>query len=386
MNVFFRLTSWGLLILGSLVWGEEGTGRCRQILLRDATVIEGQVTQQGETILILTVNARIRLPRDRVLCWADSIDGLYQYQLDHHLRNDFSSHLALAQWSLRNQFARGATEQIAAAAALRPQDPNLRYLREQLRQQEAMRTAGPPEPVPFDSADVASTPLIPAGFEEAAEEKSVTRDAATDPAPKSPSTAKTTQPLAADELRLFATEIQPILTNRCAMAGCHDRGSTSRWHLLTAPGLGNRISAQGTRQNYWNTLRWIDPNEPSSSPLLVRAKEAHGGISSPPLGNRDRLAIEQLQRWSESLGARAAATQSPLASGTSIASLPATARPSKLAPDNDPPHGSSSQEHGSEGKRTEGLAPARLPTIDDPFDPELFNRLFRGNPPNMQTP
>lgn len=381
MNVLFRLTSWGLLILGSLVWGEEGTDRRRQILLRDAVVIEGQVTQQGETILILTGNARIRLPRDRVLCWADSIDGLYQYQLDHRLRNDFSSHLALAQWSLRNQFARGAAEQIAAAAALRPQDPSLPYLREQLRQQEAMRTAGPPEPVPFDSAAVASTPLIPAGFEEAAEEKSVTRNAETEPAPKSPSNAKSTQPWAADELRLFATEIQPILTNRCAMAGCHDRGSTSRWQLLTAPGLGNRIWAQGTRQNYWNTLRWIDPNEPSSSPLLVRATEAHGGASAPPLGNRDRLAIEQLQRWSESLGERAAATQSTLESGKAIALPPATAGPSSLAPDSDPPQGSSTQ-----GKRTEGSAPARLPTIEDPFDPELFNRLFRGHPPNSQTP
>ncbi len=128
----------------------------------------------------------------------------------------------------------------------------------------------------------------------------------------------------------FARQIQPLLINSCATSGCHQANSSEPYHL-------NRLATDGaghpdlTLQNLAATLTQIDLQSPRNSTLLEQAKRAHGTapdrMAKPLPAHRYHL----LAAWVEQFSAEPDAT--------------------KLDP-----------------KVAHAI-------VEDPFDPEAFNRL-----------
>lgn len=336
------------------VAGEEGSSSQSKILLQDDFVLEGVVTEHLGQIVIRSGRSEIKLPRSQVLCWADSVDGLYQYWIDRRKVTSFEEHLALAQWCLRNDYPAGATRQLIAARKIRPQDPAIGLLDTQLRRYVPKAATAPqkattslpiennsslPEDAPSDSA-LKSEPVV-----ETEEADSVLAKPA----------------LSAKAFGAYTTIVQPLLLNRCATAGCHGDSGTEHFRL-ESDGFGRRLTTSQTRQNVDRVLRYVLRKDIENSPIFVFATKSHGGLDEPPLGLRDKAAIESLRTWLRELS-------------EDQVSLIAEASPGSASA-----WGGGAAHVGDSGKqksRDSASAPARLPAVEDPFDPELFNRIYR---------
>jgi hypothetical protein len=184
-----------------------------------------------------------------------------------------------------------------------------------------------------------------------------------------------------EKLYDFVSRVQPILLNQCG--SCHSHTSEQEWQMLT-PSRGVRTSARMARENYVATVPYVDRSAPQASELLRYALTAHGG-GPIPLGPRHAIAIETLKRWLQSV-----AEHQPSSSSLtrSLSSDPIHSRePSTgiedatdsgfaaAAPDTTSLKPSLSEQGGNEPRLQ------RLPQVENPFDPELFNRKFHRDPP-----
>jgi hypothetical protein len=350
MPYLSTLTSSGFWILAVLVTAlpasivESQDGDQGYVLLADWGVIRGSVREIPGQIIITQGDNEIRLRRDRVCCWAPNLAGLHRYLIDNRQGSTIDSHLDVAKWCLRNRFPAGATAELIAVLRVEPNHAEANRLVQDLKNwnesqaaeddAKADRSAGgtdPPSGSP-NGSPVASDETTPDGGT-AAEGSDF------DAVVKS-------------QILNFNRSIQPILINQCGQAACHGN-PTHPGFVITGPQRGHdRPGAETSRSNLITTLKWVDTAKPASSPLLVRALRPHGASDSPPLGPQDRIAVNELRAWVMQLS-------------NSYSSLPT----SRIA-------SAGSLERKQPGDPADRRGPTRLPEIDDPFDPEVFNRLY----------
>ena len=305
-------------------------------------VLRGEVTDGIKEIVVIQRGGEIRLPKKRVACWSTDLSGLYQYQLDHRERADLGEHLRLAQWCLQNEYSWGAVREMAAATLLAPSDPRLAVLRQQLATLERAKREQAVDPE-SSSATVSE--------DRRDDDQAKIRLALAEELPPS---RVLPEELVGEQLHVFTVSIQPLLNNRCAAAACHG-GSSAIFRFEHTPAGSGRPTAAVTKENLASVLRWVDPQHPEASPLLVRATTKHGGQAEPALGVRDEEATARLRRWVDSVAA-------PHARKRPDGRLAAT-----------PPSAA-----GDRGGASP-TAPVPLPHLDDPFDPAVFHRKVHGS-------
>jgi hypothetical protein len=167
--------------------------------------------------------------------------------------------------------------------------------------------------------------------------------------------------LSAKAFGAYTTIVQPLLLNRCATSGCHGDSGTVHFRL-ESDGLARRLTTSQTRQNVDMVLRHVLREDIENSPLFIFATKAHGGLDVPPLGLRDKAAIESLRKWLREV------------SEDEVPLIAEATKGSGSGLDSGVTHSSDSTKQKS---RDSVSVPARLPAVDDPFDPELFNRIYR---------
>lgn len=350
------------LFCDHLVAGGDPDGDVGFVLLKDRAVLPGVVTEEPGQILIRQGGSEIRVARDRVACWASSIAGLHRYLVDTREGSNLRSHLAIARWCLQNEYPAGSVAELVAARRLDPDNLEAASLEKELREWQAARDnakntgIGRVAKVASGTGGFSTKPDFrreqnPAvRSEPKLEQDSAMGETETDFASDAESVDGS---LVEQHLATFAKEIQPILLNRCGLGVCHGSPGERAFTIeLPHKSLG-RPSAEMSRRNLEATLRWIDRGHSAASPLLVRALQPHGGLSQPPLEPQNRVAAELLRRWVASMGRQ----RDSVHSGNSVAMQGAGANASVQAPD------STSR-------------PTRLPEVEDPFDPEVFNRRF----------
>jgi hypothetical protein len=134
-------------------------------------------------------------------------------------------------------------------------------------------------------------------------------------------------------VRGFPTKAQPVLMNLCA--GCHaGPGNTSGFAFDRV--REGYVNAEVGRRNAEAAIRFVNRDDPSASPLLVKAVTAHGGQKAPALKDRTAPAFQALELW---VHQAAAADGPPKVKATSVPRV---------------------------------RAPA--PVAGDPYDPVAFNR------------
>jgi hypothetical protein len=123
--------------------------------------------------------------------------------------------------------------------------------------------------------------------------------------------------------------------------------------------------------------------------LLKYATTKHGG-GEAPLGLRNAKAVNGLQRWvgmtAGALNAETASLESANKTTTNEAAFSPVSTPQSVAApqstDSELTSGSTMQENeGNTSDQVEpqdvsSTGPSRLPIVENPFDPDLFNRRF----------
>ncbi len=346
------------------------------LMLRgDYAVLQGSVRQEPDRVILIQPNGEIRFPRSRVACWANSLAGLYQFQIDYIPASDVYEHSRLATWCLRNHYLPGAEAQLQRVAKLDPNHPQLPLLQAELVLLRA-QLQRPAQDTPERNKGV-----VQAGH-------TTSLPAETRGTPDTPSQLQpVTEKLGSRQIREFAVTIQPLLNNRCATAACHGNGSKAAFQFRSTSIGTARPSQAITLANLEEVVKWINSDQPLSSPLLVQAQQAHGGTFEAPLEGRTKTAENRLQQWIEQVAIAITNPNRPAddPAGESLDSLtplgrsdtgqagsgqagsgaasPTSAANSQPSP---PPQTPRS------GQATTG--PVRLPRLNDPFDPQLFNR------------
>ncbi len=99
--------------------------------------------------------------------------------------------------------------------------------------------------------------------------------------------------LSSTAVSTYVREIQPLLVNRCATAGCHGKGGTTSFSLTRA-----KPSASVTQRNLGAVLQQIEGFPPSQSLLWISSSSPHGGLDVKPLKD---VELQRLLPWVETV-------------------------------------------------------------------------------------
>ncbi len=327
------------------------------VLLRNGNVLRGQVEQERTFVNIRRdASAVVRLPATEVLHWAPTLEALYAYRVQHRKPHSLTAWFADAGWCVEQGLLHIAGQELEKLARLAPSDHRVAALDARLKNAvareaiaaQASATTKPQGALPGERLPRDTLPSHRQGDQ-----------AAADPMP---ATAKT--PLAELPPHLlgsFTARVQPLLINRCGQSGCHGGSSSAAWQLDHF-GLSSRLPATITRRNLAHLLKWVNETEPATSPLLIRARSPHGGLTTAPLAAGDAKLLSQLQAWAQSV-ARRSAPPSTVAGKSLPEPLMANAGPAADASAKAPADDRSDR-------------PTRLPPVKDPFNPADFNRMY----------
>ncbi len=379
------------IFCGSSVRGDE------YVLLQNGNVIQGTATSVGPIVVIRSgAGSELKLEARQVAFSASTLSELYDFRVASRQTSDVTSHHDDARWCLRNGLYAEMTEALQAAQTLDPTHPETIRLRRQL--QAAINSSQGQAAADFNRDDHShASPVL----------------AASSTPPREPPLQRSDDALvelnvSGDALAFFTSRVQPVLINRCGNSGCHRSPAESHWNL-THMGVQVRPPARMTRLNLVATLKLVNQAEPLESDLLRYAVHPHAGRREPPLRRVDDVALDSLREWvhqvsmwDESNHAVPLDPRSPLDAPTEFATdstlaLPRSASPRffKTLPLSPVMQAGHIEAHSDSGigqpvlptsfshaavpadSRPTDSRPTRLPPIDDPFDPNIFNRHYR---------
>lgn len=326
---------WGWL---ASAWADDSDARAGAVLLRNGHVLSGAVHVEGEhTVVESAGGATVRLRAGDVAFVGASLGEVYEHQRGKRDLSRAADCLSLAQWCVRNELLDAAEAELSEARRIEPNHPLLRRLAGQI---EAAR------------ASLARNSRPPA--------------AASGPRTSFDDMDRFARGLRGDTIEQFSSQIQPLLLNHCATAGCHAPRATQGFRL--ASGGSSRPSRRLTLRNLQAVLEQVDRDRPADSPILKQSLAAHGQLHAPVFSDADSFAYQRLAHWIAQLGRQPAVPERVPA--------PMTTRDQLLGQAIQPAHRDG---HVVPASATAPIAspPASAPLTvfpeGDPFDPAEFN-------------
>ena len=252
----------------------------RVLVLRNGNVLVGEIEKIPDAYRIDLEGATFRVPADQVETWCNSLQDAYETRRAQRIGAFGDGHVELAAWCLRQNLVDQAARELLDGRRCDPANPSLAALDLQLQQALAARTAAKQKA----SSPHAAIPSQPPERRDRPQPRPDDENASLDASPAAQAQ--------------FVRGIQPMLIHNCATGGCHQANSPQalkldRWAL---DGNGN---PNLFRRNLASVLSQILKSNPEQSPLLQRARVAHGaagGRSSPPL---DVRRTQLLAAWVE---------------------------------------------------------------------------------------
>ena len=345
-------TSWSALAGEST--GPKLADTAKVLVLADGRVVTGKIHQDLEGFVVEKPEGPLRIRRDRVRLLARDLPDAYRQQRAAIQSPSASDHVVLGNWCLSNQLFDEARFEFGEALTLDPHNARARTTLRQLERVlglEAQPTNQPATASPSRRSDVAIAQ------------------------PESLGT------LSRDVAREFVRSAQPILMNKCASASCHGPGADNPFRLtrIRAGHNAHRVFAE---RNLTATLRLIDFDVPSESPLLIPTKAPHGpeGLSVfRGTGGSEQAAT--LRRWvARIVRERATVVDSDRRSDAArqvLHRVGTQVRPPSHTLSTGLPDPVSIR-HVVPAAASEDEPPAQ--TRNDAFDPGAFNRASGGSP------
>jgi len=336
------------------------------LLLDDFRIVEGTV-EKFDKLYRVTAGGKPQLVNEfQVLHRAATRAEVYKYMADRADLDSVAGRTALAAWYAKVGEPDRALAEARAAAALAPAVPEVRNLVTRY-EQEAAKARAAAKAAPEPARLPPTPPLV--------------LPAAAVPAPARPPAAPVRPPTVATETAAaFGTRAQPILMNLCA--SCHAHKSYGGVFKLDRVPEGY-VNAAATTANLGVVVAQLSKDDPAASPLLVYAVTAHGGAKRPPLPGPAHPAYQNLEQWV--FTATGPLRPAPAVAASAMSSPP-SAEPAKLpvlksVPLSLPDQTSPSQPvvpavgTGPQPGANSPRPTAPIANPDDPFDPDVFNRL-----------
>jgi hypothetical protein len=239
------------------------------VVLRNGEVLSGRVSREAGRTIVATEGAEIRLSPREVDFICQTLDEAYTIQHNRVVAGRIEDHLNLADWCLRHELLGYAAQEITEGMKLDPKDRRVRLLDAKLRRALLPTPAAMAEPSDISAA---ARPVSADELE------------------------RLVRSLPAGTVESFTATIQPMLLNYCATAGCHGPNSSSSYTLLRAP-LERVAARRLTERNLYNTLQWIDKENPLDSKLLSAAREPHGPNQASGITGVGTAKYQELASW-----------------------------------------------------------------------------------------
>ncbi len=238
------------------------------LLLRNGHVIEGKIVRDGERYYVTLEFGEIRVKANEVLFVCRDLDDCYQRRkaLLPSRAGDVNSNLELADWCIDHGLLGYAVEQLLISTRVDPR--NVRIGLVERRLELAQRSPEKESPTkPRISGPVSNEKL----------------EAVLDTLPR-------------ESVETFTNVIQPLLLNSCSTGRCHGFASDTAFQLHRVP-VGRTSTRRSTLRNLHSTLAWLDRSDAAQSPLLIRARQVHGGAKEAPLSEHETQQWQNLIRW-----------------------------------------------------------------------------------------
>ena len=324
------------------------------LVLHNGNILRGKVTRVGDHFVVaLSGGSQVRLVASEVDFWARSLEQAYRQKQSSLREGNIDQNLQLARWCMRHRLFAQAAEQIVR---IRSQDPN---------SQDADRLER--------QLYLTARSLQPRGKKE-----NETRSGA----------AKETvlqHDLPREAMSSFTSTIQPILLNGCSATTCHGGRSAAQFQIFRSPRDGV-ITRPMTQRNLAATLRYVDFDQPETSPLLTVPKKPHGGTATAVFLNEEDRTFRALDEWIRKVAsnpvARPKVIQPPATSLLQTTSQSLNPKQEGLVPEvvQDSaaldPLGQQVPSKGTGAIRDGQRATVKPYVPKDPFDPEIFNRRY----------
>lgn len=330
------------------------------VLLSNGNVFTGQIERAGHWVVIhRSEDSALRVPSHQVVAVKPSLDALYQLRISNRHHLDLQQIHDDIRWSLKVGLLDRAAEDAMRAKKLEPRDPLTKHylktvairLQESLDASKQAANASGVRNAGFETSQpqgaVASTQYV----QPASETKNVG-------APK----AIRYVPLSSQNKHWFATNVHPVLVNRCA--SCHRRGpdSPTRFQLSSRADV-SFAAKNAVEQDLAAVLRYVDRLQPQASGILVRAGDGHGGKKGT-LGGSPEL-TQRLKSWVFETAAELR-SQQPSSAGMN---------PSQAIQQRSFEEFADQGQAGNEPQqRPAATGIRRMPQVTNPHDPSIFNR------------
>ncbi len=310
------------------------------VVLRNGEILQGEIqASKNDRLSVRMPRGEISVRQAEVDVIAASLDDAYALKLAKIPPTDVDGHLDLAAWCVRHELLGNAASELTTAISIQPRNPRIaivqRRLRQIVEQQQATQepeidTAAEPNPAnepkpilvepsdqhehqkkivspepaawPPKSPDLAVAqvggPTASPRHTEVDKDKSSKQTPPKRPPPRDSITEieRLVRTLPADAVEGFTSVAQPILVNGCATAGCHAPGNATTFTLLRLP-QDRPVSRRLTQRNLYNVVQLVDFKKPAESTLFNMAKEPHGPLKTPALGQPQSAAYRELIGW-----------------------------------------------------------------------------------------
>ena len=243
------------------------------LLLRNGQTFTGLIVKPTEMsthyIVRDPLGNRLRFPSDQVEFVSDSLLEIYAYRRASQIRNNATACLELAQWCMQSQLFTEAQDQINNAIAINGRSRAAVQLEIRLDLLRSAWVSSTAESTTTNS----SRRIIDADIVQ-----------------------RRIDQLSAGVLQQFIQSIQPLLLNRCAVAGCHGPSPRSSY-VLFRTSAKHAVPHRVSQRNLYNTVATLDLDKPERSLFLTAATTSHGPQNKPTLGTDASEDIATLMNW-----------------------------------------------------------------------------------------
>lgn len=252
----------------------------RVLLLRTGRVLEGRIREISTGWLVSRPTGHVVIPADQVQFEAPSLEDIY-LRLRLEMRSPTAgTHLRLADWCLSQKLHPEAMRELRDALKLDPSNETARIMLDRIEQEVRRQTQ------PAD--DRSARPPSSVGVLRIGTQRSG------DNVPEARSLAGLSRQTAED----FVTRIQPLLANKCGNARCHGTVAKNEFRL-------ERVASRSrlrVERNLAAVLKFVDPNMPLGSRMLMPIDRSHGGrlVFS---GSSGAAQAEILREWVQTAAA-----------------------------------------------------------------------------------
>lgn len=274
---------------------ESPSGPPTVILLSSGKILRGELSE-GETGYVLKQKlGPIPLAKRDVEKTFHSLREVYEYKRDRLAQGDPDEHMTLARWCIAQGLKDEAREQLSAILALVDDHPTATSMLAKLKV-DADRVARADPDVVRTSLE---GPGAAGGKPEEIDPAFLKGGKAKAAALGRPVIFDLPPALAARRFQEFNAYIHPELQRHCA--GCHNEHSESKFQLLQAK--TPRAMADGLlrRTNLDAALKFVDPENPPRSDLLINAAMPHGGAKQAVYSGPNQPGYRTLAAWVNAL-------------------------------------------------------------------------------------